>query len=387
MTFTIHDSDGASGARTGTLALPHGPVETPAFMPVGTAATVKAISHERLAALGYRLILANTYHLVIRPGLDVIARAGGLHRFSSWQGNILTDSGGFQVFSLSRLRSVSDDGVTFRSHVDGDRHHFTPESVVDAQCTFGSDVQMALDVCTGFGVDRREARDAAEVTARWAARAKSHWVRKREQGYGGLLFGIVQGNFFADLREQSAAQIAELDLPGIAIGGLSVGESRELFSETLASTAAHLPERVPRYLMGIGTPDYIFDAVTAGIDMFDCVFPTRIARNGTVLTRDGRVVLRHDAHRFSEEPIDAECACDVCRRYSRGYLRHLFKSGEMLGPMLATEHNLYYLADLLRCIRTAISEGWYGEYRDLTLSRYRRGEQTRQNADTKSSEH
>ncbi len=386
MSISIHARDSASAARTGVLSLPHGEVPVPAFMPVGTAATVKAVSHELLEKLGYRLILANTYHLVIRPGVEVIERAGGLHAFSSWSGNILTDSGGYQVFSLANLRKIVDEGVTFRSHVDGDAHQFTPESVVDTQCAFGSDIQMALDVCTGYGVDRREAERAASLTTQWAKRAKEQWLRRRDEGYTGLLFGITQGNFYPDLRKQSADEIAALELPGIAIGGLSVGESPELYRETLFRTAEFLPDGMPRYLMGIGTPDYIFDAVSAGIDMFDCVFPTRIARNGTVLTWDGRVVLRHDAHRYADQPIDPECGCAVCRRYSRGYLRHLFKSGEMLGPMLATEHNLYFLYQLLSGIRSAIGNGRYSEYRRDTLSRYESGERERQNADTRKSD-
>ena len=386
MILDIHATDSETAARTGVLALPHGPVEIPAFMPVGTAATVKAIPHERLEKLGYSLILANTYHLVLRPGLDVIAAGGGVHGFSSWNGNILTDSGGYQVFSLAKLRKVTEEGVVFRSHIDGTRHHFTPESVVDAQRTLGSDIQMALDVCTGFGVDRQEAEHAASVTARWAARARDQWLKRSGEGYEGLLFGITQGNFFPDLRAQSVEQIAALDLPGIAIGGLSVGESSDVFRETLAQTAPLLPRDIPHYLMGIGTPDYIFDAVTAGIDMFDCVFPTRIARNGTVLTWDGRVVLRHEKHKVSQEPIDPSCDCSVCRRYSRSYLRHLFKSGEMLGPILATEHNLHFLGKLVQGIRTAIRTGRYVEYRDTTLSRYNEGEQRRQNADSHISE-
>ncbi len=382
MILDIHATDSETAARAGVLSLPHGPVEVPAFMPVGTAATVKAIPHARLEKLGYRIILANTYHLVLRPGLDVIAAGGGVHGFSSWNGNILTDSGGYQVFSLAKLRKVTEEGVTFRSHIDGMKHHFTPESVVDAQHTLGSDIQMALDVCTGFGVDRQEAEHAASVTARWASRARDQWKRRSDEGYEGLLFGITQGNFFSDLRARSVEQIAALELPGIAIGGLSVGESSELFRETLAQTAPLLPRDIPHYLMGIGTPDYIFDAVTAGIDMFDCVFPTRIARNGTVLTWDGRVVLRHEKHKVSQEPIDSSCECSVCRRYSRSYLRHLFKSGEMLGPILATEHNLHFLGSLVQGIRTAIRAGKYVEYRDATLSRYNEGERLRQNADS-----
>ncbi len=375
---TVTATDTGSSARTGLLELPHGTVETPVFMPVGTAATVKAMHHSAVADLGYRLILGNTYHLYLRPGTDIIRSLGGLHEFSSWDHNILTDSGGFQVFSLSGLRKISDEGVRFQSHVDGSRHMFSPESVVDSQAAFNSDIQMALDVCTGYGIPRAEAREALEITARWASRARDRWRDRVDDGYCGHLFGIVQGNFFSDLRQQSVAEISELELPGIAVGGLSVGEEAAQFRETLFGTAELLPADRPRYLMGIGTPDYIFDAVTAGIDMFDCVFPTRIARNGTVLTWNGRVVLKHEAHSTDSDPIDSTCNCRTCTTYSRAYLRHLFKTGEMLGPMLATEHNLFFLARLLDGIREAIGEGRYVAYRDAVMNRYNEGERARQ---------
>lgn len=375
--YALEARDAHTAARTGHIDLPHGPVETPAFMPVGTAATVKAMRHDRLRDIGFQMILGNTYHLYLRPGPEVIAAHGGLHGFSSWDRNILTDSGGYQVFSLAALREITDEGVSFRSHVDGARHLFTPETVVDAQVAFDSDVQMALDVCTGYGVGEREARQALETTSRWAGRAKERWMRRREEGYRGALFGIVQGNFFPALRKRSATEIAELDLPGIAIGGLSVGEEPQVFRETLFETAPLLPEDRPRYLMGIGTPDYIFDAVTAGVDLFDCVFPTRIARNGTVLTPHGRVVLKNERHRDATDPIDPECGCATCRTYSRSYLRHLFTTREMLGPMLATEHNLFFLARLLDDIRSAIRDGSYARFRDSFMRRYEEGERER----------
>ncbi len=375
--FTVTATDTATAARAGVLSLPHGTLRTPAFMPVGTAATVKALRHADLHRIGYRLILANTYHLVLRPGTDVIGALGGLHRFSGWTGNILTDSGGYQVFSLSALRKISDRGVEFASHIDGSRHLFTPESVVDAQVIFGSDIQMPLDVCTAAGVGRAEAERAVERTTLWARRAAARWSQQRDLGYAGSLFGIVQGNFFADLRTRSAADICALDLPGIAIGGLSVGEETSLFRDTLFATAATLPVDRPRYLMGIGTPDYIFDAVTAGIDMFDCVFPTRIARNGTVMTWNGRVVLKHESHTNSEDPIDPDCPCTACTGYSRAYLRHLFKSGEMLGPILTTEHNLVFFKTLTDRIRDSIASGTYARFRDDTMYRYNEGERAR----------
>jgi queuine tRNA-ribosyltransferase len=375
--FTVTGRSGER-ARTGTLQLFHGPVHTPVFMPVGTAATVKAMTHEQITNLGFDLILGNTYHLYLRPGLDVIQAVGGLHRFSSWERNILTDSGGYQVFSLAPLRRISDEGVTFRSHLDGSEHRFTPESVVDAQVILGSDIQMVLDVCTGPGTSRSDAENALRITSDWGRRAHRQWQRARDEGYRGELFAIVQGNFYPDLRTRSVGETVALDTSGIAIGGLSVGEEPSVFREILALTSAQLPDDRPRYLMGVGTPDYIFDAVSAGIDMFDCVFPTRIARNGTVLTRDGRIVLRHEMHREDTRPIDSECTCRTCRRYSRAYLRHLFKSGEILGPMLATEHNLQFLADLLDGIRSSIAAGVYDRYRSDVLRRYEQGEQERQ---------
>ncbi len=371
-------SGGPSGARTGELVLPHGVVETPVFMPVGTAATVKAVLHERLCELGFRLILGNTYHLFLRPGTETIRSLGGLHGFTGWKGNVLTDSGGYQVFSLAGLRKISDEGVLFQSHLDGSRHLFTPESVVEAQVAFNSDVQMALDVCTAYGTGESQAQQAVIRTSAWARRARDAWLVERDRGYRGLLFGIVQGNFYPHLRRRSAEEIIELDLPGIAIGGLSVGEEADRFREMLWETAQYLPTDLPRYLMGIGTPDYIFDAVESGMDMFDCVFPTRIARNGTVLTRDGRVVLRHEAHREDAQPIDAECGCMTCRRYSRAYLRHLFKSREILGPMLTTEHNLYYIAELVAGIREAVRSGTFAAHRRAVLERFEEGERARQ---------
>ena len=375
--FSITRRDTRTSARTGVLHLSHGNVETPVFMPVGTAATVKAITHERIERMGYRLILGNTYHLYLRPGHELVKSMGGLHGFSSWPHNILTDSGGYQVFSLSELRTISDDGVQFRSHLDGSRHTFTPEGVVDVQAALGSDIQMQLDVCTGPEADRVEAISALERTTAWAKRARVQWQARVEEGYHGVLFPIVQGNFFTDLRTRSAAELTELGLPGIAVGGLSVGEEPAVFEEILATTAPLLPEAVPHYLMGVGTPDYILSGIANGIDMFDCVFPTRIARNGTVMTWDGRVVLKNERHEGDERPIDPTCGCAACTRYSRGYLRHLFRSQELLGPMLATEHNLYFYADLLRSAREAIGSGGFAEFAQKTLARFDEGERER----------
>jgi len=357
--FSITSKEAHGAARTGVLKLPHGPVATPVFMPVGTGATVKAVTQDDVADMGFRLILANTYHLYLRPGVDVVSQFGGLHRFSNWPHNILTDSGGFQVFSLAAHRKISEEGVQFRSHIDGSAHDFTPESVVDLQAAYGSDIQMALDICTPYGIDHAAALSACDRTARWAQRARTRrkqltHTNESYASYQGELFPIVQGNFFQDLRRRSVEQLLELEPRGIAIGGLSVGEPFPIFADMLAYTAEMIPAELPRYVMGIGTPEYIVAAVEQGIDMFDCVFPTRAGRNGSVFTAHGRIALKNARYRYDEKPIDPNCDCFTCRRYSRAYLRHLFIAKEMLGPMLATRHNLRFLGKLLEDIRTAI---------------------------------
>lgn len=376
MTTTVFDithTDAHGRARTGVLHLPHGDVQTPVFMPVGTNATVKALTKDDLEEIGFEIILANTYHLYLRPGSDTVEQAGGLHGFSGWRRNFLTDSGGFQVWSLSPLRKITAQGVQFRSTVDGSKHLFTPERVVDIQAQFNSDIQMQLDVCSGFGIAKDEAERALSVTEQWADRAKSAWLKKRDQGYAGLLFPIVQGNFFADLRARSAEFVAELDLPGIAIGGLSVGEPADVFASMLDYTARLLPERKAKYVMGIGTPDYILDAVRSGIDMFDCVLPTRNARNGSYFTRDGKLSIKQERFARDFSPVDAECPCKVCRNYSRAYLRHLFKAQEILSAMLASYHNLFFLQTMMREIRNAIAENRFEEYRTAFLRRFAAG--------------
>ncbi len=370
---TLH-RDAGGKARSGRLALPHGVVATPAFMPVGTNATVKAVPPEDLAAMGFKIILANTYHLYLRPGADLIREAGGLHGFSGWSGNFLTDSGGFQVFSLATFRKITEQGVKFKSHIDGSEHFLTPESVVQVQGAFNSDIQMQLDVCTPWGEPENKAFKAMKLTHDWAARAKAAWNELRERdGYRGHLFGIVQGNFHKNLRTESAGRIAALDLPGIAIGGLSVGEPKEVFSELLEHTAALLPDNKPRYLMGIGTPDYILEAVRNGIDIFDCVYPTRTARNGLLFTSSGQIVIKKARYERDFGPIDPECSCPVCLNHSRAYLRHLYRNGEMLYATLATKHNLHFLSDLVRGIRLAIEEDRFEAYRAGFLARYTGG--------------
>jgi queuine tRNA-ribosyltransferase len=337
-------------------------------MPVGTNATVKALRPDELEKIGVKIILSNTYHLYLRPGREVVRAAGGLHRFMAWKGNILTDSGGFQVFSLSPFRRVEDGGVEFRSHVDGSLHKLTPELVVEIQCLdLGSDILMPLDVCTPSGVDRREAELAVTRTSLWATRSRDRW---RELGCGEL-FGIVQGNFFPDLRRRSAAETVELDLPGYAVGGLSVGEETAVFSETLALTCEMLPADRPRYVMGVGTPEYILDAVGAGADMFDCVYPTRIARNALALTRKGDLNLRLARNRLDGSAIDDECGCYTCRSASRAYLRHLFKAKEILAAVLTTLHNLQFMQDLMVEIRASIREDGFTSFRNSYLERRR----------------
>jgi queuine tRNA-ribosyltransferase len=281
---------------------------------------------EDLTEIGFEIILSNTYHLYLRPGMEVMAAAGGLHDFMRWNRNILTDSGGFQVFSLAPFRKIRDEGVSFRSHIDGSYHNLTPEDIVAIQSVLGSDIQMQLDVCTPWGISYKEALDALRITGLWLDRAKTAWEKERDQGYEGNLFAIVQGNFFKDLREESVARVIQSDTPGIAIGGLSVGEEEPVFLEYLAYTAALLPQEKPRYVMGIGTPEYILAAIEQGIDMFDCVFPTRTGRNGHVFTRRGPLSLKKAENRLDFRPIDETCGCTVCREYSRAYLRHLFKT-------------------------------------------------------------
>lgn len=362
-------SDGKS--RTGILHLPHGDVQTPVFMPVGTNATVKAMPKNFLEEIGFEIILANTYHLYLRPGADLIQKAGGLHGFSKWNKNFLTDSGGFQVFSLSKLRKITDEGVKFQSNIDGSYHFFTPENIVQTQVKFNSDIQMQLDVCTGFNEERKTAEKALKVTSNWLLRAKKEWENQKENGYKGILFPIVQGHFFEDLRKQSADFVSSLDMPGIAIGGLSVGEPHEEFVHFMNFTCDNLPREKPKYVMGIGTPEYILDAVQSGVDMFDCVLPTRNARNGSYFTHKGPLSIKQERWAEDFSPVDSECDCMVCRTYSKAYLRHLFKSQEILSSILASYHNLYFLNNLVKEIRNAINENRFEEYRKNFLEKYK----------------
>ena len=366
--FTVLKNDSSSKARLGVLDLPHGKVSTPAFMPVGTNATVKAIYHDKLKEIGYNLILANTYHLYLRPGMEVMKDFGGIHNFSSWDGNVLTDSGGFQVFSLSGLRKIDEKGVVFQSHIDGSKHIFTPEKVVNVEHIIGSDIAMCLDVCTPPDIDYRAAKEAWRITRNWAERSLKELENIPD--FRGNLFGIVQGNFYEDLRRESAETISAMDFPGIAIGGLSVGEEKSKFNEFLAYTASYITMEKPRYVMGIGSPDYIFGAVENGIDLFDCVLATRMARNGSVFTDDGPLVLKKAIHKFDHRPLEEGCTCTACRKYSRAYLHHLVKCNEMFGGMLLTEHNLTYLYNLMQRIRASIEGGTFLSFKKEYLERY-----------------
>lgn len=366
--FTVLKNDSSSKARLGVLDLSHGKVSTPAFMPVGTNATVKAIYHDKLKEIGYNLILANTYHLYLRPGMEVMKDFGGIHNFSSWDGNVLTDSGGFQVFSLSGLRKIDEKGVVFQSHIDGSKHIFTPEKVVNVEHIIGSDIAMCLDVCTPPDIDYRAAKEAWRITRNWAERSLKELENIPD--FRGNLFGIVQGNFYEDLRRESAETISAMDFPGIAIGGLSVGEEKSKFNEFLAYTASYITMEKPRYVMGIGSPDYIFEAVENGIDLFDCVLATRMARNGSVFTDDGPLVLKKAIHKFDHRPLEEGCTCTACRKYSRAYLHHLVKCNEMFGGMLLTEHNLTYLYNLMQRIRASIEGGTFLSFKKEYLERY-----------------
>jgi queuine tRNA-ribosyltransferase len=355
-----------TGARAGLLHTAHGVVETPVFMPVGTQATVKGVPQRDLAGeLDARIILANTYHLFLRPGHELIRRLGGLHQFMAWPRAILTDSGGFQVFSLSDLRKVTDEGVLFRSHLDGDQHLFTPESTVDVQLALGSDIMMVLDECLAYPASHEEANQAMRRTVAWANTAYRHYLRRiEESGSAAALFPIVQGSMFQDLRAACAAELSELHAPGYAIGGLSVGEPRPLSLEMTEVTAPLLPRDRPRYVMGVGMPEELAEYVARGVDMMDCVLPSRNARNGCLFTSEGRVIIKQARYRDDPAPVDPNCQCYTCRTYSRAYLRHLFQAGEILFATLATLHNLKHYLDRMRQIRHAILLGTFRAHLD-----------------------
>ena len=353
-------------ARLGRIVTPHGEIETPVFMPVGTRATVKTMTPEEVKDLGAKIILSNTYHLYLKPGHDLVKEAGGLHRFMNWHGPILTDSGGFQVFSLGELRKIKEEGVEFRSHIDGSKHFISPETSIDIQNALGSDIMMCFDECVPYPADYEYAKQSMERTTRWAKRCKEHHKDWNTQA----LFGIIQGGMFRDLREQSAKDLVEMDFCGYAVGGLSVGEPMDVMCEVLDYTTPLLPRDKPRYLMGVGSPDYLFEAVIRGIDMADCVLPTRIARNGTAMTSHGKVVIRNGKYSRDFTPLDPECDCYTCRNYTRAYIRHLFNVDEILALRLTTIHNLYFLIKLMERIREAIKEDRLLELKDEFYKKY-----------------
>ena len=365
VTFELLHTCAQSGARLGVLHTPHGDIPTPIYMPVGTQATVKAMTPREMEEVNAKIILSNTYHLHLRPGEDIIREAGGLHRFMDWPHPILTDSGGFQVFSLAELRKITEEGAAFRSHLDGSRQFISPEISMDIQEALGSDIAMAFDVCSPYPCDHQTAEEAMHRTHRWAERCKKHHTRSDQ-----ALFGIVQGAFYEDLRVESAKTLADMDFPGYGIGGLSVGEPKPVMYEMLEKIEPYMPKNKPRYLMGVGTPDCFLEGILRGIDMFDCVLATRIARNGTCFTKFGRLVVRNAQYARDYTPIEEGCDCYACRHFSRAYVRHLLKAGEITGARLASIHNLRFLIRMMEEIRAAIAEDRFLDYRREFYEKY-----------------
>jgi len=355
-----------TGARLGKIHTDHGVINTPIFMPVGTQATVKSMTSEDLVEMDANIILGNTYHLYLRPGMDVMKKAGGLHQFMNWNRPILTDSGGFQVFSLNALRKISEKGVEFSSHLDGSKHFMTPEKSIEIQNTIGADIMMCFDECAPADADYEYTKKSMQMTTRWAKRCKDAHQNPDTQA----LFGIVQGGMFDDLRRESAHDLVQMDFPGYAIGGLSVGEDKETMYNMLDVTVPLLPKEKPRYLMGVGSVDALLEGVFRGIDMFDCVLQTRIARNGTAMTSQGKVVVRNATYKEDFTPLDPECDCPVCRNYSRAYLRHLIKCNEILGARLLTYHNLYFTLDLMKKVREAIKQDTLIQFKEAFFEKY-----------------
>lgn len=374
MSYTVDATDPNCGARAGTLTLPHGVVKTPIFMPVGTQATVKTLSNDDLESIHAQIILGNAYHLFLRPGMDTMEQAGGLHRFMNWDKPILTDSGGFQVFSLSDLNKVTKEGVEFRSHLDGSKHMMTPERATDVQISIGSDIMMCFDECTSHPATHKQAGASLRMTLEWAKRCKQRWIEREVETQA--LFGIVQGNVFEDLRLESVAGTIDIDFPGYAIGGVSVGESKEEMLQVVEWCAPKLPEEKPRYLMGVGPPEDLLGAIERGVDMFDCVMPTRNARNGSLFTSQGKLNIRNARYKDDFGPLDPACDCPVCTRYTRAYLSHLQRCGEVLGIRLNTLHNLYFMIDLATNCRQAILDGNFLEFKRAFLAAYEEGDAT-----------
>lgn len=366
VTYELIKTCKQTGARLGIVHTPHGSFETPTFMPVGTQATVKTMSPEELKEMNAKIILSNTYHLFLRPGHEIVREAGGLHKFMNWDRAILTDSGGFQVFSLSDMRKIEEEGVHFRSHLNGDKLFISPEKAMEIQNALGSDIMMAFDECAPYPAEHSYVKHSLERTTRWAERCLNSHARPHDQA----LFAIVQGGMYEDLRIQSAKDLTSMDFPGYAIGGLSVGEPKPLMYEVLETTVPLLPDSKPRYLMGVGSPDALVEGSMRGIDMFDCVLPTRIARNGTTMTSQGRLVVRNAKFTRDFGPLDPNCDCYTCRNYSRAYLRHLIKADETFGLRLTTYHNLYFLLNLMRQVREAIRDDRLRDFRDEFFEAY-----------------
>ena len=359
-----------TGARAGRIHTPHGSFDTPIFMPVGTQASVKTLAPEELKEMGAGIILSNNYHLFLRPGAKLVKEAGGLHKFMNWDRAILTDSGGFQVFSLGDLRKISEEGVTFRSHIDGSKKFLSPEIATQSQMDLGADIIMAFDECVPYPADFKYTRESMELTLRWAQRCKDTMTNPNHKNTENqALFGIIQGGMYKDLRIECANRLVDMDFPGYAVGGLSVGEPKELMYEMLDITLEHLPQNKARYLMGVGTPDCLVEGVMRGIDMFDCVYPTRVARNGTAMTWNGRLVIKNAQYEHDFHPIDEHCNCYTCRNYSRAYIRHLVRVNEIFGLRLLTIHNLHFLIDFMRQMRQSIMEDRFLEfYRKFTAN-------------------
>ena len=354
-----------TGARYGVLHTPHGDVEVPMFMPVGTLATVKTLSPEEVKSLGAGVILANTYHLYLRPGEDIVSRAGGLHKFMNYDGPILTDSGGFQVFSLQERRKITEEGVEFKSHLNGDKLFFSPERVIDIEEKLGADIIMSFDECIPYPADKKYAEKSVERTLRWAKRGLDAHTRKDQ-----ALFGIVQGGEFPELRKHCAEELVKMDFPGYSIGGTSIGEPKDVFSKMLDYSVPYLPEDKPRYLMGVGSIDYLLEGIAKGIDMFDCVLPTRIARHGALMTSQGRVNIRGAQYKDDFTPLDPECDCYTCKKYTKAYLRHLYVADEAFGKRLLSIHNVRFLIHLMEEARKAIQEDRFGDFREEMLRKY-----------------
>lgn len=364
--FTLEKKSSQCKARTGIIETNHGVIKTPVFMPVGTRATVKAMNNYELKSIGSQIILSNTYHLYLKPGQEIIRKADGLHKFMNWDRPILTDSGGFQVFSLSKTRKITEEGVQFRSHIDGSKHFISPEKSMEIQNDLGSDIMMAFDECVPYPASYEYTEDSMKRTLRWLKRCKDYHKNTDRQN----LFGIIQGGMYKDLREYSAKNTIDFDLPGYAIGGLSVGEPRDLMIELLDFTTDFMPENKPRYLMGVGTPDYLFEAVEHGVDMCDCVLPTRIARNGTALTSKGKLVVKNAKYKDDFTPLDENCDCYACKNHTRAYIRHLLNVDEILGARLLSIHNLRFLIKMMENIRKSIEEDRYLEFKDEFYRNY-----------------